>query len=156
MARSDEVSVPDPLPEYIVDTSVALKWFLNRGEADVTQARNLRDACVEGRCDLRAPELLVIEIANALATGHQRSPSRVAEALEFVRRLELRLETFQWATLANAVRLASSHGVTVYDSYFLAVAVESGRLLVTADEAFVRKVGAHPNIVPLRRLRLPV
>lgn len=144
----------DPVPEYVVDTSVALKWFLEREEADVKQARDLRNACVEGRCNLRAPELLAIELANALTTGQQRTPDRVSQALDQVRRFELRLDAFEWNTLADAVRLASSYGITVYDSYFLAVAVESGSLLVTADEAFLRKVGAHPNIVPLRRLRL--
>jgi predicted nucleic acid-binding protein len=45
--------------------------------------------------------------------------------------------------------------VTVYDSCFLAVAIESDALLVTADEAFLRKVGAHLNITSLRNLRLP-
>jgi len=149
------VSVPEPVPEYIIDTSVALKWFLEREEVDLTKARDLRNACVEGRCSLRAPELLVVELANALTTGHRQAAHKVSEALDAVRKLDLRLEAVRWSTLANAVRLASSYGVTVYDSYFWALAVESCSLLVTADEAFLRKAGEHPGVVSLRRLRLP-
>jgi predicted nucleic acid-binding protein len=155
LAGSAGVSVPEPVPEYIIDTSVALKWLLEREEGDLIKARDLRNACVEGRCSLRAPELLVIELANALTTGHRHTAHKVSEALDAIRKLDLRLEAVRWSTLGSAVALASSYGVTVYDSYFWALAVESGRLLVTADEAFLRRAGGHPSVVSLRRLRLP-
>jgi len=60
-------------PVLILDTSVVLKWFLEKDEADVAQARQLRQAHLSGRCLLRAPDLLLIEIANALTVGHRSS-----------------------------------------------------------------------------------
>ncbi len=144
-----------PSPAYVVDTSVALKWFVESCEGDVLQAHQLREAYLNGRCTLRAPEFLLLELANALATGLRLKMNKVLEALDAVRRVELYLETLRAETLARAVEIASSYGVTVYDSYFLALAVEWGCILVTADDAFARKTGAHPSLVALRQLRLP-
>lgn len=139
--------------EYVIDTSVTLKWFLQKEEADLEKARDLKHAQVEGRCSLYAPIFILLEIANALVRGHRRNPDYVGEALDAVRELEVDLEAMRESTLVHAVHLASSYGVTVYDSYFLAMAIESGRVLVTADDAFIRKVGAHPNMIALRQLQ---
>ncbi len=69
--------------------------------------------------------------------------------------MNLTLEPLRWSTLEKAVDLAISLNTAIYDSYFLACAIESGSLLVTADDRFVRRVGRHPNLVPLRQLVLP-
>ncbi len=144
-----------PSPAYVVDTSIALKWFVESGESNVLQAHQLREAYLNGRCTLRAPEFLLLELANALTTGLRLKMDKVLEALDAVRRVELYLETLRAETLARAVEIASSYGVTVYDSYFLAMAVESDSILVTADEIFLRKARRYPSIVSLRQLRLP-
>ncbi|PYV13826.1 MAG: hypothetical protein DMG21_20115 [Acidobacteria bacterium] len=141
-------------PVLILDTSVVLKWFLEKDEADVAQARQLRQAHLSGRCLLRAPDLLLIEIANALTVGHRSSIENVARALEDIRKLRLHLVEFQFSTLAKAVELASTFGVTVYDSYFLALAIESAALLITADIAFIRRVGGHRAVTSLGSLEL--
>jgi predicted nucleic acid-binding protein len=140
--------------EYVVDTSVALKWFVETEDADVRQARQLREAFLRGQCILRAPEFLLLELANALTTGRRSRPNKVLEALEAIRQLEVELETLRSSTLERAVAIASSCDVRVYDSYFLALAVDTGSILVTADETFLRKASAHPSLVLLRQLRL--
>ena len=141
-------------PVLILDTSVVLKWFLEKDEADVAQARQLRQAHLSGRCLLRAPDLLLIEIANALTVGHRSSIENVTRALEDIREIQLHLVELQFSTLANAVDLASTFGVTVYDSYFLALAIESAALLITADIAFIRRVGGHRAVTSLGSLEL--
>ena len=139
----------------ILDTSVVVKWFLESGEADVARARKLREAFLSGRCTLGAPNLLLIEVANALTAGHRASPQEASEAIGTILEIGLRLFELPFPVLAKAIELASTYGVTVYDSCFLAVAIESDGFLVTADEAFLRKVKAHVNITSLRNLRLP-
>ncbi len=104
---------------------------------------------------LRAPEFLLWELANVLAIGHKLRPSAVSEALTHLHGLELDLEGVQWSTLQRAVEIASTSDTTVYDAYFLAVALESDCVLVTADEAFLRKTRRFPGIISLTRLRLP-
>ncbi len=142
-------------PGLVVDTSVAVKWFVEEQEADVLRARQLQDAYLEGRCILFAPELLLFELANALKAGRRFKTSEVLKAVRFVLDLELRLQGFRLSTLAKAVEIAALCQVPVYDSYFLAMALESDSVLVTADDAFFRKARHYPSIVPLRQLRLP-
>ncbi len=146
---------PATHPFLILDTSVVLKWFREKGEADVAEARKLREAFLLRRCALGAPDLLLLEIANALTTGHRASPTEVSETIKAILEIGLQLFELRFQTLVKAIELASTYGVTVYDSCFLAVAIESGGLLVTADEAFLRKVKARVNITSLRSLRLP-
>jgi predicted nucleic acid-binding protein len=141
-------------PSYIVDTSVVLKWFVQSGESDWQQARELRAAYVQKRCTLKCPEYLVLELTNALKTGRRFSSAEIKLIAESFRALKVLLEPLRWSTLERAVDLADSLDAAVYDSYFLASAIASGAILVTADELFLRKVGVHPNLTSLRHLNL--
>jgi len=131
-----------------------LKWFVQSDESDWSQARELRAAYVQKRCTLSCPEFLVLELANALRTGRRFTAAEIKVIAESFRTLDLVLEALRWSTLAKAVELAASLNAAVYDSYFLASAIESSSILVTADDLFVRKVGRHPNLSALRQLRL--
>jgi predicted nucleic acid-binding protein len=146
---------PSALPFLIVDTSVVLKWFREKAEANVLEARRLRDAFLAGRCVLGAPDLLLVEVANALTAGHRASLAEVSETITAIVEIGMRMSGLEFPALVKAIEIASAFGVTVYDSYFLAVAIHSGGLLVTADEAFLRKIKSHRNAVSLRELRLP-
>jgi predicted nucleic acid-binding protein len=141
-------------PEYIVDTSVVLKWFVSEDGADIEVARALRDDHVGGRCSLFAPDFMLLELANSLKSGRRFSAPEVGLILRSLRHLELQIEPVRWETLNHAVAIASRYRTAVYDSYFLARAIESGATLVSADDAFLRRVGPHPNAILLRGLRL--
>jgi predicted nucleic acid-binding protein len=138
-----------------LDTSVALKWYVEKAEADVAKAIQLLEAFGRGLCSLTVPQLLLWEIANALAIGHRLKVARVSEALAHLRSLDLDLRSLQWSTLESAVEIASASESTVYDAYFLALALESNSLLVTADEKFLRKTHRYRGIVSLNQLELP-
>lgn len=143
------------LRSFVVDTSVAVKWFVQRGESDLARAVQLFEASNQGRCILKAPQLLLFEIANALRISHKLPLAEVLEALDALRQLKLDVQDFSWSTLAKATQIAAACDATVYDTYFLALAFETGSILVTADEVFLRKTRRYPGIVPLRQLRLP-
>lgn len=147
---------PSTGPLLILDTSVVLKWFLDRGESDVVPARKLREAFLKGGCTLGAPDLLLIEVANALIAGHRARPKEVSETIATILEIGLQLFELQFPALVKATEMAATYGVAVYDSYFLAVSIESDGLLVTADESFLRKIKSHVNITSLRDLRVPV
>ncbi len=142
-------------PNYVVDTSVALKWYVQRGEPDVKKAFLLLESYSRGQCALRVPDLLLWELANALTLGRRLKPTEVSEALTHLRGLGTDLRSVQWSTLQSAVEIATLVDATVYDSYYLALALESGGVLVTADEKFLRKARRYPSIVSLTQLQLP-
>lgn len=148
--------MPGDVPSYVVDTSVVLKWFVERNEANVIEARMLRDAHLRGRCRLRAPEFLALEIANALAVGQARQSRLVQAMLEALAVMAVDLCPVDWAILGRSVELVASLRVTVYDAYFLALAVTYGIPLVTTDDAFLRRLGPHRNAIALRDVRLAI
>ncbi len=125
------------------------------GEADISEARKLREAFLQGRCRLSAPDLLLMELANALTSRHRQKLQRVLDALDTFLGLDIELAPFQLATLTKAAQLASSYAIAVYDCYFWAMAIGVQGILITADESFLRKAGNHPNVVSLRKVRLP-
>lgn len=149
------MTMPLSHPGYVVDTSVVVKWYIERDESGVAKAFRLLEVYGRGQCTLRAPQLLLWEVANALTIGCRLQPSTVSEALAHLRGLDLDLKSVRWSTLQKAVEIASASDAAVYESYFLALALESDCILVTADEAFLRKVHRYPGIISLTQLRLP-
>ena len=144
-----------PTAAYVLDTSVAIKWYLEKEEADVARAHELLNHFGRGECIIRAPQLLLFEIANALTTARKLPVPAATEALAHLRRLGIDLRPLEWATFANAIEIASTCDVTIYDSYFLALALTSGSILVTADDAFLRKTRGYPGVIHLRQFQLP-
>ena len=141
-----------PLPLYLVDTSVALKWVLGRAEADVRRALGLLEASSRKECSLSAPDLLLVEFANVLIAAHRQEPARVREALDFLNDIGMRILPLRRSALNRAVDLAATLRAAIYDCYFLAIAIESDATLVTADEAFLRRIRPHPHAIALRDL----
>ncbi len=141
-------------PAYVLDTSVAVKWFADEGGPEQAKAVQLFEAFEHGQCRLRAPELFFFEMANALMYSYKLSSSTVVDSLDFLQRLKIEVELLHWSTLTKAVEIASACGATIYDSYFLALALETDSVLITADEVFLRKARHLPKIVSLRLLQL--
>lgn len=141
-------------PAYILDTSVAVKWFADEGGTEQAKADQLLDVLERGECILKAPELLYFEVTNALMLSQRFPKDKVMESLGSLRKLKIEVESLNWSTLTRAVEIASACKATIYDSYFLAMAFEADCVLVTADEVFLRKASHLPRIISLRLLRL--
>jgi predicted nucleic acid-binding protein len=143
------------LPAYVLDTSVAVKWFADEGGAEQAKAVQVFEAFEQGHCELRAPELLYFEIANALTHSYKLSGAMIIDSLNSLQKLKIEVESLNWPTLRKAVEIASTCGAAIYDSYFLAVAIGSDSVLITADQAFLRKARYMPNIIDLRHFNIP-
>ncbi len=118
----------------VVDASVAVRWVLE--EPGSRQSRQLAEAALE------APDFLLLECANILwkkvRLGDLRPPE-AAERLELLARAPI-----AWASstdvLGEALRLALELRHPVYDCLYLALALDRGVPLVTADRRFVEAV----------------
>lgn len=116
----------------VVDSSVAVKWFLPEREEHVDRAWALLQSHLDERIRLAAPEHLRLEVLNALL--HRGLP---ADAL---RSSAAALDGFRltWHRLgaplaASAVDIATARGLTLCDAAFAALALELDAELVTAD-----------------------
>lgn len=132
----------------VVDASVALKWVLD--EADCAKALSL----IRGTDPLAAPDFLWLECANVLAakvTAGRATPQAAANGLEAIQAAPVRI-TPSRPHLSRAHAVAVELGQSAYDSLYLAVALEEGAVLVTADARFARAVRARPAYGPSIRL----
>jgi predicted nucleic acid-binding protein len=124
----------------VVDTSVAAKWFLP--EPDAPAALQLLDS----RYHLAAPDLIRSEVGNLVWKLHARGVIDADEASDMIEHflsmpLEIHDSTF---LLAPALEIAIVTKRPVYDSLYLALAVELGGTVITADERWVHALVGSP------------
>ena len=136
----------------VVDASVAAKWFLP--EADAAAALRL----LSGRHRLVAPDLVRAEVGNVLWKLHGRDLLSGAEASEIIEGfLAMPVEIHDSGFLvASALEIAMATRRTVYDSLYLALAVELDATVITADERCLNVLKAGPFarfVRPLGRRR---
>lgn len=131
----------------IVDASVAFKWLVREEGADAAMA-------LIGEEDLIAPGLLMAEIGNALWKKQRRG--ELADTASFPAQLALvsSLLTIveDAAIMPSALALAIELDHAIYDCIYLALALQRGDILVSADERFIAKVRASRMRDTIRQL----
>jgi len=117
------------LSRYVVDTSVAAKWFLDEEHSEA--ALRLLDA----EHELHAPDFLEIELDHVLTKKHRRGELSRDEAEEIRRALAaFPLQRHPTDLLRNpAFDLSCLLRRSVYDCLFLTAALLLEAPLVTAD-----------------------
>jgi predicted nucleic acid-binding protein len=117
---------------------VVVKWLLP--ENDRHEALALQDLYAEEKVKLIAPQILVIEVGSALAKRCRReelTPGAAHRCFEQLLEDSPALHGSEHINRA-AFRLAVEHHRPIYDCLYLALALDYGCDLVTADEKFVR------------------
>jgi predicted nucleic acid-binding protein len=137
---------------YVLDASVAAKWFVKEAEIDRELALSIRERHVAGECRLIVPEFALLEIANAIRYSHRAREADGAAALELLRDLNLEIHRLTWELLRKANAIAWAYGVAMYDAAYVALAEGVGYPLVTVDEALLKKMKGHSIVLRLRDL----
>ena len=132
----------------VVDASVAAKWFFPEKHSEAA----LR--LLDGKHWLLGPDLIRSEFGNITWKLHRRGLITADEATEIVQQfLTLPLEIHGSESLmAPAVELAMTTGRTVYDSLYVALAIDQEAIFVTADERLVNALGDSPLASHVRLL----
>ncbi len=128
--------------KYVLDSSVALKWVLP--EPDSGKAIRLRDEYQNGIHELIAPDIIISEIANGLASAERQGRIKSGESAIFLHDI-LRTAPAIYPTpplLLRAMAVAIASRRAVYDCIYLALAEAEGCELVTADDQFARALRA--------------
>ena len=130
----------------IVDASVAIKWVVTEPHSEL--ASRLLDE------DLAAPELWLIEVANALWARQMRGLMTPDEARSGL--LELLVAPMRSLPMAGLVSLAFDMAAVLrhpaYDCCYLAAAQVYGCTFVTADARLVRRAAKLPDCARSTRL----
>ncbi len=115
---------------YVVDASIAAKWF-----AEEEEHSKAAFTLTAGRDELHAPDFFFLEMDNVICTWIMRG--RIASAdgnglRQDLRRYPIQTHVF-WPLLDSAYAIATQTGRSVYDSLYVALAAVLGGPLVTAD-----------------------
>ena len=118
-------------PRLVIDSSVAVKWFLSQDETHVAEALELLADHLNGTRILAAPAHMTLEVLNELKHRGLGERELTAAATHL---LDARIEFHAVEShVADAAALAVRYDLTLYDAAFAALAVELDAELVTAD-----------------------
>ena len=115
--------------EIVVDTSVVVKWYIP--ERHHEQARALRDAYLDGACDLVAPALMPFEAINALRYSGHYDGDRLEEASKSLPAYGIDLVPF--TNTGPVAEIATDLDITIYDASYIALAETLDTKAYTAD-----------------------
>lgn len=141
------------MKKYVIDASIAVKWFSVFGEDDLTKADKLLQYYVDGSCDFMAPTLIVYELANALRFNPNFKVTDVKRAVKDFFDLQITLEDPSQYMNA-AIELACTLSLTIYDAVYAALSQFTGIPLITADYQFYERAENLPFIEALKDLKL--
>ena len=126
--------------DYIVDSNIVAKWLLP--EPDSNRAR----ALIAPEYKLRAPDLLMPELANVLWKGARRGDFTARDSGELLDRfvrdhvdVTVRLLPSK-LVIKQALQIAAAERHSIYDCIYLALAVQAHCVLITADDRLVRAI----------------
>ncbi len=138
---------------YVIDASIAVKWYSAFGENDLAKADKLLQDYVDGSCEFLAPTLIVYELANALRFNPNLKVSDVQRAMKDFFDLQITLEDPS-RYMNSAMDLAFTYFLTVYDAAYAALSQITGIPLITADYQFYTKAKELPFIEALKDLKI--
>ena len=128
------------MTDYIVDSNIVAKWLLP--EPDSNRAR----ALIAPEYKLRAPDLLMPELANVLWKGARRGDLTTAESGELLKKflqehidVTVRLLPSR-LVIKQALMIAATERHSIYDCIYVALAVQSRCVLITADDRLVKTI----------------
>lgn len=128
------------MSRYVVDASVAVKWFSD--EVLSAEAETL----LNGH-DLVCLDHTIVEVASALLRKARRAGAIASNITDHLEALEALTEIRAAIShVHEATALATDHGCSVYDALYVALALLEGCQLVTADEKlYIALRGVYPG-----------
>jgi predicted nucleic acid-binding protein len=136
------------LTSYVLDASVAAKWFLRVGEPLAAEALQLLKSYKTGETDFLVPDLFFAEFANILWKAQLRGRCDAPLVDSAVREMiSMALPAFSsFSLIEAAIQIARAYQRTVYDCIYVALAVETRSEMVTADERLANSLPGLPVI----------
>jgi predicted nucleic acid-binding protein len=129
----------------VLDASVAVKWFLpSDQESLTTEAFALAQRYQAGEIEFAVPDLFWAEVTNFFWKAIRQGRCRLDTAKSAIAALKIKaFPTVRSLELIEpAFDIALAFQRTVYDSIYIALAVQMNTYLATADERLANAVAA--------------
>ncbi len=122
----------------VIDTSVIVKWFSE--EKHTEEALKLRED-IRNKKEIGVfPDLLLYELTNALRYNPNFDEGDVKDAIGSILDMDMEIITLTSDVLNNTISISFERNITIYDSSYVALAMELESKLVTADKKLYDKV----------------
>lgn len=116
---------------FVIDTSVAVKWFSGDRELRVKLAEELLKKHTAGVIEIVLPEFLFLEFANVFLTAKKWTWKNIESAVAKLKKLDIRIVRTDTETVILAAKLAAKYGLSVYDGVYLATAEKINGVVVS-------------------------
>jgi len=135
--------------EIIVpDASVLLKWaFKSADENDKDNAMSFLNAWLDGKVEILLPKLWSYEVGNILMLKTPRTAHNLMEIFLGYHFNELDMTS---ELCKETLTLMQKHHVTFYDAVYHAAAIQHKGFLLTADEAYCKKIRDPKHVIKLK------
>ncbi len=121
------------IKKYIVDASVALKWYYRKDEKDLDKAEKLYSFLWSDKEMLMAPELIIFEILNTLRLKIDMALEDIELILSNLFQVLFLLDTDK-EFLEKAFKYSRELNISFYDSIYIAFSEKYDSPLITADK----------------------
>jgi predicted nucleic acid-binding protein len=134
------------LNTFVLDASVAVKWAIPSVKEPLTdESVQLLRRYINAEIDFIVPDVFWAEVGNVLWNGARRSRWNRSDAERGAADMAARnfVTVPSFTLLSEAMRIAFAYDRAVYDSLYVALAVQSRTELITADERLANALAAH-------------
>ena len=130
----------------VLDASVAIKWAMPSAREPLTnESVQLLKRYADAEVEFLVPDVFWAEVGNVLWKGTRQRRWRQAEAEAVA--ADMRARDFATVSslslMPEALRIAFAYDRSIYDSLYVALAVQSKAELITADERLANALAAH-------------
>lgn len=125
------------MDKIVIDTSVVVKWFVEEKNSSI--ALKLLEDYQKEKLLIYIPEIIILELSNALYFGARFEPSIVEKAIEYFYALKVIHVFLTKSLIDQAIKIMGRFKIAIYDSLFVALAKEEKCSLVTCDTKHHRK-----------------
>lgn len=122
----------------VLDASVIYKWYIE--EIDSNKANEILTKYRTGETIITIPDLLIIELANALRFNPKTTLSDIEEIINNIYYLDLNIVVPTLELIKLSTKLSYQYKIIIYDAIYVALAKELGFEFITADEKLYSKI----------------
>lgn len=139
--------------QYVLDSSVIVKWFVRKDEDNVDRALRLMDLFGEGMIGITIPDLAIYEIANALRYNKNFDSEEVKKIISTLMELQFNIINVEERLINSALGIAAEDDISIYDAIFISISENLMMPLVTANPRHHMRSGKR-NIIDLKNIKL--
>jgi len=137
---------------YVIDSSVALKWFSIEEEVDLDKALKLQFEIIDLSSSITVPDIFFYEIMNVLLKKKEFTRKDMEDALISLYEMYPQIIHPNPEFFKKTICLAKEENLTFYDAVFITSAIDNNCILITEDLKMLKLQPKYSFIKSLREI----